>query len=88
MIIFFGATLIYPTHFVAYLMAKPTNMNSTHFSFISHHNCKMKHPTTLREKGHVEVGHSRQSAPIKLYYEMHGSGPEHVLLVMGNVNFN
>ncbi|CAO0793364.1 unnamed protein product [Mucor circinelloides] len=43
----------------------------------------MKHPTTLREKGHVEVGHSRQSAPIKLYYEMHGSGPEHVLLVMG-----
>ncbi|GAN07324.1 alpha/beta-hydrolase [Mucor ambiguus] len=44
---------------------------------------QMKQLTTLREKGHVEVGHSRQSAPIRLYYEMHGSGPEHVLLVMG-----
>jgi hypothetical protein len=44
---------------------------------------KMKYLSTLREKGHVQVGHQRQSAPIKLYYEMHGTGPERVLLVMG-----
>ncbi|KAI9482711.1 MAG: Alpha/Beta hydrolase protein, partial [Benjaminiella poitrasii] len=43
----------------------------------------MKHLSTLREQGHVEVGHLRQSKPIKLYYEMHGNGPERVLLVMG-----
>jgi hypothetical protein len=40
-------------------------------------------PHTLREKGHVEVGHNRQSEPIKLYYEMHGNGPEKVVLIMG-----
>lgn len=45
----------------------------------------MKHLSTLREKGHVEVGHQRQSSPIKIYYEMHGNGPEKVLLVMGKV---
>ncbi|CEP06822.1 hypothetical protein [Parasitella parasitica] len=43
----------------------------------------MKHLSTLREKGHVQVGYNRQSAPIKLYFEMHGNGPEHVLFVMG-----
>ncbi|KAI9249605.1 Alpha/Beta hydrolase protein [Helicostylum pulchrum] len=43
----------------------------------------MKHLSTLREKGHVEVGLQRQSSPIKIYYEMHGNGPEKVLLVMG-----
>lgn len=43
----------------------------------------MKHLPTLRQKGHVAVGHSRQAAPIKLYYEMHGNGPERVILVMG-----
>lgn len=45
----------------------------------------MKHLSTLREKGHVEVGLQRQSSPIKIYYEMHGNGPEKVLLVMGKV---
>ncbi|KAI7906189.1 Alpha/Beta hydrolase protein [Cokeromyces recurvatus] len=43
----------------------------------------MKHLSTLREKGYVQVGHQRQRKPIKLYYEMHGNGPERVLLVMG-----
>jgi hypothetical protein len=46
----------------------------------------MQHLSTLRENGHVEVGHSRKGDPIKLYYEIHGSGPEHVLLVMGKVS--
>lgn len=39
--------------------------------------------STLCQKGHIEVGHKRQSAPIKLFYEVHGSGPEKVLLIMG-----
>ncbi|KAG2199157.1 hypothetical protein INT47_009896 [Mucor saturninus] len=39
--------------------------------------------STLSKKGHVEVGHKRQSTPIKIYYELHGNGPERVLLVMG-----
>lgn len=43
----------------------------------------MKNLSTLNEKGHVEVAHNRESAPVKLYYEMHGNGPQKVLLVMG-----
>lgn len=39
--------------------------------------------STLSKKGHVEVGHKRQSTPTKIYYELHGNGPERVLLVMG-----
>lgn len=42
--------------------------------------------STLSKKGHIEVGHKRQSSPTKLYYELHGSGPERVLLIMGNVH--
>lgn len=45
----------------------------------------MKHLTTLQEKGHVKISHQRQSTPINLYYEVHGTGPEGVLLVMGTV---
>ncbi|KAI8985282.1 Alpha/Beta hydrolase protein [Pilobolus umbonatus] len=40
-------------------------------------------PATLQHSGRVEVGHGRETKPIKLYYEMHGTGPEKVLLVMG-----
>jgi hypothetical protein len=43
----------------------------------------VKNLPTLREKGYVEVGLSRQAIPTKLYYEMHGNGPEKALLVMG-----
>lgn len=43
----------------------------------------MKHLSTLNQKGHVEVAHTREYSPVKLYYEMHGNGPQKVLLVMG-----
>lgn len=43
----------------------------------------MKNLSTLNNKGHVEVAHNRESAPVKLYYEMHGNGAQKVLLVMG-----
>ncbi|KAI8391024.1 Alpha/Beta hydrolase protein [Radiomyces spectabilis] len=39
--------------------------------------------TTLRDKGYVEVASQREAAPVKLYYERHGDGPEKVLLIMG-----
>ncbi|CAO3612237.1 unnamed protein product [Cunninghamella blakesleeana] len=35
------------------------------------------------ETGHIEVGHKRQSNPIKIYYEKYGNGPKRALLVMG-----
>ncbi|KAI8338596.1 Alpha/Beta hydrolase protein [Chlamydoabsidia padenii] len=38
---------------------------------------------TLKEQGHVTVGKGRDAEPINLYYEIHGSGPEKVMLVMG-----
>ncbi|KAI8384649.1 Alpha/Beta hydrolase protein [Radiomyces spectabilis] len=38
---------------------------------------------TLRKKGLVEVAAKRESKPVRLYYEVHGDGPETVLLVMG-----
>jgi len=40
-------------------------------------------PATLQHSGHVEVGHGREAKPIRLFYEMHGTGHERVLLVMG-----
>lgn len=36
------------------------------------------------ENGHVEVDHQHQASPIKLYYELHGCGPEKVVMIMGN----
>ncbi|CAO3685723.1 unnamed protein product [Rhizopus microsporus] len=42
-----------------------------------------KNPATLTQKGHAEVGHSRESKPVKIYYEIHGNGPQLVMLVMG-----
>lgn len=42
-----------------------------------------KNPDTLTQKGHAEVGQSRESKPVKIYYEIHGNGPQLVMLVMG-----
>lgn len=39
--------------------------------------------STLKEQGHVSVGKGRDAEPVNLYYEIHGSGAEKVLLVMG-----
>lgn len=36
------------------------------------------------EKGHIEVGHTRdKKVPLKLYYEKTGNGPKKLLLIMG-----
>ncbi|KAI9250554.1 Alpha/Beta hydrolase protein [Phascolomyces articulosus] len=44
----------------------------------------MAPPSTLVEKGHVDVAkNGRESKPVNIYYEKHGYGPEKVLLVMG-----
>ncbi|ORX44946.1 alpha/beta-hydrolase [Hesseltinella vesiculosa] len=37
----------------------------------------------LLEHGFVPVANDRELAPVNLYYEIHGSGPEKVLMVMG-----
>lgn len=41
------------------------------------------HSSTLREKGYVDVSPHRERGPVNIYYELHGDGPELVLLVMG-----
>ncbi|KAF7722767.1 hypothetical protein EC973_002721 [Apophysomyces ossiformis] len=41
----------------------------------------MTKTTTLQQKGYVNV--SKTSTPINIYYEMHGTGPQKVLLVTG-----
>ena len=39
--------------------------------------------STVRETGHVTVSEKRADPAFKLYYELHGDGPEKVLLIMG-----
>lgn len=40
--------------------------------------------TVHHEKGHIEVGHTRdKKVPLKLYYEKTGNGPKKLLLIMG-----
>ncbi|KAI8971755.1 Alpha/Beta hydrolase protein [Mycotypha africana] len=39
--------------------------------------------STLSENGHIEVGQGRDNPLIKIYYELHGNGPEKVCLIMG-----
>ncbi|KAI8336916.1 Alpha/Beta hydrolase protein [Blakeslea trispora] len=37
----------------------------------------------MESNGYIEVAKSRQDPPVKIYYELHGKGPEHVVLIMG-----
>lgn len=39
--------------------------------------------STMKENGYVTVAKDRQDPPVRLYYELHGNGPEHVVLIMG-----
>jgi pimeloyl-ACP methyl ester carboxylesterase len=39
--------------------------------------------STVRETGFLEVAKKREDEPVKIYYELHGEGPEKVVLVMG-----
>lgn len=41
--------------------------------------------STQRERGYVQVAKEREKSPVKIYYELHGDGPEHVVLIMGNI---
>jgi DNA-binding PadR family transcriptional regulator len=40
--------------------------------------------STLKENGYIEVAKERENPPVKIYYELHGDGPQHVVLIMGN----
>lgn len=39
--------------------------------------------STMKENGYIEVAKGRESSPFKIYYELHGDGPQHVVLIMG-----
>lgn len=39
--------------------------------------------STVTETGYATVAVEKESPGVKLYYELHGNGPEHVLLIMG-----
>ncbi|KAG1436102.1 hypothetical protein G6F56_013706 [Rhizopus delemar] len=39
--------------------------------------------STQRERGFVPVAKEREKTPVNIYYELHGDGPEHVVLIMG-----
>jgi hypothetical protein len=39
--------------------------------------------STMKENGYVTVAKDREDPAVKLYYELHGDGPEHVVLIMG-----
>jgi len=40
--------------------------------------------STLKENGYIQVAKGRENPPVKIYYELHGDGPQHVVLIMGN----
>ncbi|OBZ89455.1 putative aminoacrylate hydrolase RutD [Choanephora cucurbitarum] len=35
------------------------------------------------DSGHIKITHRLQKTPIQIYYEVHGNGPQRVLLIMG-----
>lgn len=43
--------------------------------------------STVRETGYIPVATDREKVPVKIYYELHGQGDEHVVLVMGKEFF-
>lgn len=41
--------------------------------------------STVTKTGYIPVGEKRGDDPaVKIYYELHGQGEEHVALIMGN----
>jgi hypothetical protein len=42
--------------------------------------------STMKENGYVTVAKDREDPAVKLYYELHGNGPEHVVLIMGTTH--
>lgn len=39
----------------------------------------------MKENGYIEVAKARENPPVKIYYELHGDGPQHVVLIMGKL---
>lgn len=39
--------------------------------------------TTVTSSGYAAVAKERETPAVNLYYELHGNGPEHVILIMG-----
>ncbi|KAI8341623.1 Alpha/Beta hydrolase protein [Choanephora cucurbitarum] len=39
--------------------------------------------SSMKSNGYIEVAKGRQDPPVKIYYELHGDGPQHVVLIMG-----
>lgn len=39
--------------------------------------------STVTDSGYVTVAKEREPPGFNLYYELHGNGPEHVVLIMG-----
>ncbi|OBZ89968.1 putative aminoacrylate hydrolase RutD [Choanephora cucurbitarum] len=39
--------------------------------------------SSMKSNGYIEVAKTRQDPPVKIYYELHGDGPQHVVLIMG-----
>lgn len=58
--------------FFSFSLRRPHSLNSSSMT-----------RETLQKKGYIDVAENRESKPVNIYYEMHGTGPEKVLLVMG-----
>jgi hypothetical protein len=57
--------------------------SSVFFPFCAKLNKKIMSLETIRETGYVTVAKGREDPAVKIYYELHGDGPEHVVLIMG-----
>lgn len=44
---------------------------------------KLMSLSTVTESGYAIVAKEREAPGVKIYYELHGNGPENVVLIMG-----